>query len=173
MIKIDVKIKQVAFEVATEHEKLVLKNVLVKSYQQYEVAFKERWPLYLEELKKATFYSGTDCFLVAELNNQIIGTAQLFQTGLTAYDERAPEINHPIIRFLAVDPLVRGQGVARKLLDQAINYGQNERAEEISLHTTEIMAGAIKLYEAYGFLRNEKYDYFKDKALIQCYTLKL
>lgn len=170
----EMEINRIPFNLATEGEKEMVKEVLLRSYAQYEEYFsKPKWINYLHELETASKHTGIDYFILAKINKKIIGSLQVYKNGEAAYDERAPEINYPVIRFLAVDPKARGKGIARKLLDEAIIYGRSKNASKILLHTMQMMPDAARLYESYGFDRNEKYDYYKDNLLIKSYTYTL
>lgn len=171
---IEVKIKHISFDSASEEEKEIVKEILLRSYAQYESHFtKPKWINYLLELQTASEQAGIDYFILAKVNEEIVGTVQVYRNGEAAYDERAPKIDYPVIRFLAVDPKARGKGIAKKLLDEAITYGKSKQGRKILLHTMEMMPDAARLYESYGFDRNKKYDYYKDELIIKSYTYSL
>lgn len=151
-----------------------IRNLLVDSYIQYKDEFEpERWERYFKELKMAVDNEQIDSLLVAKSKDTILGTVQLFPNGTVAYDDPTLEINHPIIRFLAVHPKGRGLGIAKKLLDCSIEYAKKNEATLISLHTTDMMKDAVKLYEKYGFKRHEAYDFDKEGNVIHCYSFTL
>ena len=62
-------------------------------------------------------------------------------------DERTPEL------AIAVVPNARGKGVGAKLLDALLDRARAEGYEAISLSVDRNNAGAIGLYERYGFER--------------------
>lgn len=170
----DISIEKIGFDLVTEKERIVFKEIVLKSYMQYESFFsEEKWSNYLKELEGVTTHAGTDYFIIAKLNEKTVATLQVYQNGEAAYDERAPKIDYPVIRFLAVDPEARGKGIAKQLLDHAIVYGKSLRSKKILLHTMEMMPDAARLYERYGFNRNEQYDYYKDGLIIKSYTFDL
>jgi len=174
VIKMEVETQHLTSDEMKEQEKVAVRDVLLTSYQQYEQDFeKDRWRRYRSELNAAVEHSGTDRFIIAKVTSRIIGTMQLFPTATEAYSDSNLQIDHPIIRFLAVHPRTRGLGVAKNLLDQAVIYANSKQADAISLHTTEMMTAAVRLYETYGFKRNACYDYTKYGSTIQCYTLEL
>ncbi len=157
-----------------EFEQDAVTALLEISYGEYRGAFaKERWDRYSEEIKASLNNENIDVVFVAIFNKEIVGTMQLFRSADEAYQFPELEIDAPIIRFLAVKPTVRGVGVARKLLNRAISYAKDRCANAIYLHTTEAMSGAIRLYEKYGFTRENSKDYIKEGNLIQCYTFKI
>jgi ribosomal protein S18 acetylase RimI-like enzyme len=62
-------------------------------------------------------------------------------------DERTPEL------AIAVVPNARGRGVGAKLLDALLDRARAEGYDAISLSVDRNNAGAIGLYERYGFER--------------------
>ena len=60
------------------------------------------------------------------------------------------------IRGMAVDPLARGKGIGRKLLDGAEAFAVQGKCKRLFLSTTSFLSRAIKLYEDYGFCRSNE-----------------
>ena len=52
---------------------------------------------------------------------------------------------------ICVTPSEQGKGIARQLLSQFIEYGEQQNAENLFLEVRESNARAIKLYEHAGF----------------------
>ncbi|MEI3607731.1 GNAT family N-acetyltransferase [Pseudogracilibacillus sp. SE30717A] len=157
-----------------DSEREIVRELLMVSYGEYKESFtNERWGKYQEEIKASVDNERIDAIYVAIFQKEIVGTMQLFCSASEAYQLPGLEIDAPIIRFLAVRPNVRGLGVARKLLDQAISYAKNKHVNAIYLHTTKAMSGAIRLYEKYGFIRDDSKDYIKNGNQIQCYSFKM
>jgi GNAT superfamily N-acetyltransferase len=63
----------------------------------------------------------------------------------------APE--WPIVRLLAVSPAQRGQGLGRLLVLACIERAQRDGAPLLALHSSPVMAPALRLYAAMGFER--------------------
>lgn len=59
------------------------------------------------------------------------------------------------ILMLAVDPIYQKQGIAKKLLKQALNYGYKHHAAKAFLMADDENQYAIKLYESFGFHGNQ------------------
>ncbi|WP_342744295.1 GNAT family N-acetyltransferase [Bacillus alkalicellulosilyticus] len=55
--------------------------------------------------------------IVCELDGKIVGSVALFPPEKEAYEGKVDELHYPEIRLLAVDPNVRGKGVASKLIN--------------------------------------------------------
>lgn len=77
------------------------------------------------ELPTAGVAEWLDRFLVAEHEGAIVGAA-----GVELYGDGA------LLRSVAVDPAWRGSGVARALVDRALDVAQTAGAREIFLLTT-------------------------------------
>jgi ribosomal-protein-alanine N-acetyltransferase len=70
---------------------------------------------------------------------------------------------------IAVDPLQRGRGIARLLMDHAISVARKKAAELLALEVRSTNIAAITLYEQYGFVRSglrPKYYEGRDDAVL-------
>ena len=70
---------------------------------------------------------------------------------------------------IAVDPLRRGHGIARMLLDHAISVAREQGAEVLALEVRSSNVAAIALYELCGFVRTglrQKYYEGRDDAVL-------
>ncbi|MDD2856498.1 MAG: ribosomal protein S18-alanine N-acetyltransferase, partial [Desulfuromonadaceae bacterium] len=76
---------------------------------------------------------------------------------------------------IAVDPGMRGEGVARMLMDYAISFVREKGAEFLALEVRSSNISAVNLYDSCGFvttgLRQKYYD-GKDDALLMEKVLK-
>jgi ribosomal protein S18 acetylase RimI-like enzyme len=57
--------------------------------------------------------------------------------------------------MLVVDPARRGQGAGRTLVDGCLRLAREAGAPAVGLHTSPIMASALRMYEALGFVRDQ------------------
>jgi ribosomal protein S18 acetylase RimI-like enzyme len=89
--------------------------------------------------------------LVAQLSNQLAGTVTYLAPGPKNYQRVPPE--WAVIRVLAVDPALRGRGVARALTEYCLALARADLAPAVGLHTAEMMVAAQALYEHAGFVR--------------------
>ena len=87
-------------------------------------------------------YSHTSFPYVAVIDEMVVGYLCLM-----SLFEEAQILN------IAVAPHQRGRGVARKLMDLAVSQARERGAEVLALEVRESNAGAIKLYEGFGFVR--------------------
>lgn len=58
-----------------------------------------------------------------------------------------------VLRMLVVAPGQRGQGVGRALVRAALERARDAGAPLVALHTSPIMASALRMYLAIGFVR--------------------
>lgn len=82
--------------------------------------------------------------------------AGLLCTGMYGHDSK--EGLMVWIREVAVRPDYQGQGIGRKLVTQALQYGKRCGASRAFLAVNEENLGAIHLYESLGFVASEEHD---------------
>jgi len=59
------------------------------------------------------------------------------------------------VRSMAVHPSARGQGIAKRLLQETENFGKEYHHQRLFLSTAPFLKDAIRLYEQFGFQRND------------------
>ncbi|MCM3398331.1 GNAT family N-acetyltransferase [Oceanobacillus profundus] len=152
----------------------IVRRVLIDSYQQYEAYFTPQgWKDYSERIVSSIDNPNVDKILVAKINQDILGSLQLFRSAEKAYEKPELQIQAPIIRLLGVHPSARGRGVAQALLKAVINDAQALGESNVYLHTTDFMASAIQIYEKLGFERDESKDFSRRNILSKCYRLDI
>lgn len=146
-------------------------QLLVESYSQYQESYGniENWLEYAESLRDSVHNPFVDRILVAKDGEEILGSLQLFTNSETAYNLPDLAIFSPIIRMLGVSSAARGKGVAQALLRESISYAQQKGANHIYLHSTDLMADAIRLYEWLGFKRDTSKEFNKQNFVVKCY----
>lgn len=78
----------------------------------------------------------------AEHNGKIVGCI-----GIVGHQERAQ------LRWFLIDPLYRGIGLGKKLLNLALEFAKNKGYKSIYLDTTSDLEKAISLYQSVGFTK--------------------
>ena len=111
---------------------------------------------------------------VAELDGSIVGSAALYAPDTAAYGDFISLTPWPEVRLVAVDPAVRGRGVARALVEECIRRARESGATTLGLHTSRSMRAAKRLYEQMGFVRDPEHDFQPPGAeLVEGYLLRL
>ncbi|WP_449536853.1 GNAT family N-acetyltransferase [Ferdinandcohnia sp. Marseille-Q9671] len=113
--------------------------------------------------------------IVCELAGKIAGSVVLFPAKIDAYEGQLEALDYPEIRMLAVDPDVRGKGVASALIEECIKRSKAKNHQFISLHTGEFMKAAITLYTKHGFERLPQYDFepANDGIIVKAFRLSI
>lgn len=122
----------------TELEKIEVVNFLYEHLEQYGDP--------KENIKAAIDYSIKDSAsfggftILLQENNKIKGAVVVNKTGMSGY------IPENILVYIAIHKEHRGEGLGKKLMDQAIEHAEGD----IALHV-EANNPAKFLYEKYGF----------------------
>jgi putative acetyltransferase len=82
------------------------------------------------------------CLFVAKENDIVVGTAGLAK----GYEEGVYELVK-----MAVDPVVRGKGFGKMLLEKCIEEAKQRHARKISLFSNSQLVPALTMYEKFGF----------------------
>ena len=61
-------------------------------------------------------------------------------------------------RALVVDPVFRGAGIGRTLVELCLARGRDVGAPVLGIHTVPLLDDAVKLYERVGFVRCPEFD---------------
>lgn len=156
----------------TEKEAVI--QLLLESYEQYANDFSpEGWQEYVRSIKASLENPNIDQVLVAKSGEKILGSLQLFENAVAAYQNTSIEITNPIIRLLAVSPEARGKGIAQALLKESVRYAKAKGADYLYLHSSDTMKNAVRLYEWFGFKRDESKDFHAENVHVKCFRLEL
>jgi GNAT superfamily N-acetyltransferase len=82
---------------------------------------------------------------VAVCHGSVVGTVSAVPRGEALY-----------VRSMAVLPTARGLGIGESLLKHVEGFASKEGYKRMSLSTTPFLAGAIRLYERFGFRRSDE-----------------
>jgi GNAT superfamily N-acetyltransferase len=97
--------------------------------------------------------------LTAELDGRIVGTITFYRdAGDEGMPMRFPE-GTAGIRATAVDPVARGRGIGRAMVNACIDRAADTGASGVGLHTATFMVAAVSIYERCGFVRAPRYDF--------------
>ncbi|MFS0870927.1 GNAT family N-acetyltransferase [Paenibacillus xylanilyticus] len=152
-----------------DHEQIV--HILVASYAEYKDTFQdqERWEAYVKDMKESLDNPYLAQLWVAKVDDQVVGTVQLFETAHKAYPNFELPIDYPFIRLLGVDPKWRGHGIARELLRQCVESAKDMGKNTVYLYTGGQMVNAIRLYERFGFVEDAEFSTTNNGGNAICY----
>lgn len=143
------------------------------AYAEYQSFFPaESWQSYLEDIMDVRSRLSDSELMVAELHGQVVGTVTLYLNGSLSREEWPSDWAG--IRLLAVHPAFRGRGIGRALMEECVRRCRERKVKTIGLHTVEVMAVALKMYEDMGFLRVPEYDFHpRPSTTVMAYRLRL
>lgn len=128
-----------------------------RAYAEYARPGHPLWDNYFRMLADVGRRAVFTTVLVAVAGERIVGTAtiELDRTIEGAEDLAPGQAN---IRLLAVDPGARGRGVGRRLVEACVQVARQAGKDVATLHTTEQMVAAQRIYRSVGFRRDQSRD---------------
>ena len=136
--------------------------VTLAAYEQYAAALPPPlWAMYRQNIQATLADVRPAAQIVAEEAGALVGTVLLYPAGTAMANPGGTPVTLacPEVRLLAVPPAARGKGVARRLMDECIQRARAAGAPALTLHTADIMAVAMRLYERMGFGRAPELDF--------------
>lgn len=161
---------------AQEHELDFIREQRVAAYLEHSRSIPDaHWQALKQAISSEADRLHDSELIVCELNQKIVGSVVLFPANTDAYEGELEELDYPEIRMLAVDPKIRGKGVASALITECIRRSRAKNHQFIGLHTGEFMEQAIKLYTKHGFERLPQYDFepANDGIIVKAFRLSI
>jgi GNAT superfamily N-acetyltransferase len=118
---------------------------------------------------------GTEILIAISCDKMITGAVVYF-SDMKQYGSggaATKEENASGFRFLAVDPLYRGQGIGKLLIDECIRRARMKNHAQLIIHSTMYMQTAWKMYENTGFVRSEDLDFMQGELPVFGFRLML
>lgn len=146
---------------ARPDDRAAILAVTLAAYEQYAAALTPPlWAAYRQNIQATLADVGPAAQIVAEDGGALVGTVLLFPSGSVMGNPGGTAVTLPLpeVRLLAVAPAARGKGVARRLMDECIRRAHAAGDPALTLHTADIMAVAMRLYERMGFTRAPELD---------------
>ena len=114
------------------------------------------WPAFSARIARTSELADQADLLVAETGGRVAGAVVHVAPGRP----RSPIFpeDWSVMRMLVVDPACRGQGVGRRLLAGFLEHAVRAGAPVAGLHTSPMMASALRLYTTLGFTRDRDLD---------------
>ena len=152
--------KHLSLRNARDHERSIIRDLTLAAYAQYQAVMPpDFWAYYRHNLIATLDGEGNGERLVAEQNGSIVGSVLLFPPAANPYANALISTSYPEVRFLAVLPQTRGQGIGTALMKECERRAQEAGATAIGLHTAEVMQTAIRMYERLGYVRTPETDF--------------
>jgi GNAT superfamily N-acetyltransferase len=162
---------------ATPSDGDAIRDATLAAYAEYATEMApEHWELYrmnilatLEDVRPAEQ-------LVAEREGTVVGTVLLYppRSFSPGAEQDALVAPWPEVRLLAVPPAGRGRGVGAALMDECVRRTRGRGQTVLSLHTTDMMRTAMRMYERMGFVRAPELDFHPvPEVTIKGYRLDL
>jgi ribosomal protein S18 acetylase RimI-like enzyme len=143
------------------------------AYREYASPGDEGWEGYLRVLRDVRGRAARTLVLVAVDGERVVGTATV------ELDHRIePEGDPPLrpgeaeIRMLGVLPRARGAGIGRLLMEASLREAHAAGKKLVTLHTTQRMKAAQRMYESMGFQRGSD-RVFESGFVLLSYSLPL
>jgi GNAT superfamily N-acetyltransferase len=160
---------------ALPEDRARIADLTMRAYGEYAtVMTPESWKMLEGALLQSLADDAGVTRIVAEVGGTIVGSAALYEPGVDAYGSLAERARWPEVRLVAVAPSVRGQGIARALVNECVRRAKEAGATSLGLHTSRSMSAAMRLYERMGFVRDPASDFHPPGAeLVEGYRLSL
>lgn len=128
-------------------------RVTALAYREFVGPGDAGWEEYLEHIADVRARAGRSDVVVAVEDGRIVGSATL-ELGERIDDDDPPlEPDEAHIRMLGVHPDARGRGAARALIEACFERARAAGRSRVTLHTTQRMKVAQRMYETMGFER--------------------
>jgi GNAT superfamily N-acetyltransferase len=145
---------------ARSDDRGAVETVTLAAYEQYAVLMPAHWDGYRQNILATLAAVQPDAQIVAEEEGRIVGTVLLYPTGsvMARPGGGSTTLAEPEVRLLAVAPEARGRGVGVALMHVCVRRARQSGAAALTLHTTDVMQAAMRLYERLGFRRAPELD---------------
>lgn len=135
-------------------DRAAIRAVTLSAYEEYAAAVS---PQFMKDYRQGMLATldeeGPVERIVAEQDGTIVGSALLFPAGAAIHTPAGLiRLDWPEVRLLAVAPSARGQGIGLALMQACVQRARRSGAVVLTLHTTDIMQTAMRLYERMGFV---------------------
>lgn len=141
---------RVTVAVAADYAEVAAVNVA--AYGEYRAPLGEAvWAPMRANITAVAEMARAAVLFVARGEEGVLGSVLYYPPG-TTLPPLAPE--RASVRTLAVAPAARGRGVGAALMAACIARARADGAPALWLYTTELMRGAIALYQRLGFVRD-------------------
>lgn len=158
---------------AHDSDRDAIRDVTLSAFQEYAARMPAHWQDYRQGILSRLADVKPAEQIVAEQDGAIVGAVLLYPAG-TVFDRPPVTLAWPEARLLAVAPAGRGQGIGAALMRECVRRARQSGAAALTLHTTNMMHVATRMYERMGFVRAPELDFHPSKDLtVKGYRLNL
>jgi ribosomal protein S18 acetylase RimI-like enzyme len=153
-------------------------RVTAEAYREYVPPEDDGdWSAYLDHIADVAGRAERTVILGAFEDGRVLGTLTLeLDRRVSEGEDHAEAERLPAdqahIRMLGVAPDARGRGIGRTLMQESIRLARERGKTLMTLHTTQRMKAAQRMYEAMGFRRDPDVQVSEDFVLL-AYSLEL
>jgi len=169
--------KRLRIREAREEDRDAMLRVTLLAYQEYAAIMgEELWQGYSHGMAATIEGDDQPERVVAEQDGAIVGSVLLYPAGtvIQTPDGGSVSRERPEVRLLAVGPAARGRGIGKALVEECARRARRAGATALTLHTTDMMQFAVRLYEGMGFERAPEIDFTPAPGVvIKGYALSL
>lgn len=126
-------------------------RVALAAFSQYAHDYQD-WPRFSARIARTSELAAQAELLVAEDAGHVAGAVVHVAPGQPR--SAIFPLEWSVIRMLVVDPRHRGRGIGRHLVAACLRHAIRAGAPAVGLHTSPIMATALRLYAGIGFARD-------------------
>jgi predicted N-acetyltransferase YhbS len=134
-----------------------IREATLAAYAEYAPQMPRYWDGYRANILATLADPAPAEQIVAEQDGAVVGSVLLYPAGLELPGPERARSQSPEVRLLAVAPAARGRGIGLGLMQECIRRARQHSAS-LTLHTTPMMAAAVRLYERLGFARAPELD---------------
>ena len=137
-----------------------IQAVTLAAYQEYAATIAAHWEGYRQNIVATLAAAPPGAQIVALDDDRVVGAVLLHSAGASIENPggTSATLRWPEVRLLAVAPSARGRGVGTALMNECIHRARSVGATAVTLHTTDLMQAAMRLYERLGFERAHDLD---------------
>ena len=153
-----------------------IRDVTLAAYHEYATQMPAHWESYRQNILTTLADIKPAEQLVAEQGGGIVGNVLLYPARSIGSTRDGVPVRRlwPEVRLLAVAPAARGRGIGTALMQECVRRARQSGAGVLTLHTTELMQAAMRVYERMGFVRAPELDFHPVPGLtIKGYRLDL